>query len=81
MVMKHIRRDGKVPRYSHSTFNLEYRGVKASCSHDGKITFIEEHDDETYDEVTVSANMIFRLATMLNASKNVTFVDPEEVKK
>jgi len=71
------RRDGKVPRYTHSTWNLEYRGVKASCSPDGKVTLIEEHSDDTYDEITVSANMIFRMASMLNASKNVEFVDKE----
>jgi hypothetical protein len=72
------RSDNKVPKYTHSTWNLEYRGVKASCSEDGKVTLTEEHDDETYDEVTVSANMIFRMAVMLNASKNVEFVDRKD---
>lgn len=73
------RRDGKIPKYTHSKFELEYRGVKAVCSEDGKITLTIEHEDDTYDEVTVSATMIFRLATMLNASKNVEFVDRNEI--
>jgi hypothetical protein len=75
------RRDGKVPKYTHGKFELEYRGVKAICSEDGKVTLTEEHHDDTYDEVTVSATMIFRLATMLNASKNIDWVEPEELKK
>lgn len=75
------RRDGKVPRYTHGKFEFEYRGVKASCAEDGKVTLTQEHQDDTYDEVIVSATMIFRLAAMLNNSKNIEWVEQDEVKK
>lgn len=67
------RRDGKIPRYTHSHWELEYKGVKAICSKDGKVTLTQEHDDDSYDEVIVTANMIFRLVQMLSNKEGEGF--------
>lgn len=79
--MTEMARTSRVKRYVHNQFTFEYNGVKASCSEDGKVTLTQEHDDETFDEVTVSANMIYKLGEMLNTSKKVKYVNRDEVDK
>jgi hypothetical protein len=75
MIRNRRRTDDKVPQYTHSKWELDYKGIKAECAPDGKITLTEEHSDGTYDEIVIRANMVFRMADMLNASKTIKFVD------
>ena len=76
--------DGKVPRHIHSPFTLEQdERTKASCDRDGKITITQtdEHDKEAYDEVIISAALIFKLANMLNSTRKTVRVTRESLQK
>lgn len=75
-----FRTNNKFKRYTHSPFNLEYRDIKASCDSDGKITLTREHnitgtDEIEVDEIVIPASLVYKLSSMLRATKKVTYTD------
>lgn len=72
--------EGKMRRYVHSPFTLAHdETTNVSVSEDGKIT-IRQHevnDKEAYDEVEISASLIFKLAAMLTSTRKVHIVDKD----
>ena len=74
--------NGKIKRYVHSPFTIEHNeSINASCDKDGKVTIeVQEPGKTEYDMVIVPASLIFRLASMLQNTRKVRWMTPEEVK-
>ena len=68
-------------RYVHSPFTLEHMGISISVSEDGKITLTKPADDSPneVDEVVIPASLIFKLATMLTATRKIHWVEDDKV--
>ena len=68
-----------IRRYVHSPFTVDHaNGIKCSVAEDGKVTITKDTTDGEFDEITVPASLIFKLATMLRATVKVHNV--EEIK-
>lgn len=75
-------------RWVHSPITIEHRGVNASITEDGKVIFKSAGEpvmvdgkptnEIEYDEVEVSANLIFKVAELLHATRKVVFIDESQ---
>ena len=63
-------------RFVHTKTSGEHQGIEFAISEDGKITLTHQHNEE-YDEVVVPASLIFKLATILNATRKVHWIAEE----
>jgi len=72
----------KIKRYVHSPFTIEHNeSISARCDKEGRITIdVQEPGKTEYDQVVVPASLIFRLASMLQNTRKVRWMTPEEVK-
>lgn len=74
----------KEVRYIHSPFSVtqvdtETELVVASVDKDGKVTITQtDKTTQEYDEVNISAAMIFKLANMLRDTRKVRYQDREK---
>jgi len=74
----------KEVRYIHSPFSVtqvdtEKELVVAGCDKDGIVTITQtDKTSEEYDEVKVSASLIFKLANMLRDTRKVRYQDREK---
>lgn len=61
------------PRYSHSPVSVDYqRGVNVSVKDNGKVVIKVTADNGEFDEVEVSASLIFRLNRLLVATRRIS---------
>lgn len=65
----------KYPHWTNSPFTMEYKGVKISADETGKITLIQEHDDETFDEIVTTAALFNRVVRILQMNRTLVFKD------
>lgn len=78
--------EGKVKRYTHQPLTVEHYGIHAAIQENGKvkITFaptpIKGTDEFEFDEVEIPASLIFKLFTLLKATRSVKFVSVGEAK-
>jgi hypothetical protein len=69
-----------VKRYVHQPLTIEHYGIHAKIQENGKVLISSagEKNAETglieYDEVEIPASLIFKLATLLKATRTVKFV-------
>lgn len=62
----------------HSPVNFEWNGLKVNVSNDATVILSQWNEDEegrVEDVITTKAETIFRLASMLSATKKVTWQD------
>lgn len=72
----------KIRRFIHSKTQGEHLGTEFFIEEDGKIVLRQEDlNTGEYDEVKIPASLVFKLATMLEATRKVRWVEEEEVKK
>lgn len=72
--------EGKMRRFVHNPWNLEdeRNKVKISGDRDGRVTLkkeIEVEGEIEEHEITVSANTIYQIASMLNTTRKTHLVD------
>jgi len=72
---------GKVYRHYHTPSSYEEGNVKFSISEDGKVTVQQTHEGDEYDEVILSAAMIFQMANMLTRTKKTRLINKEDIPK
>lgn len=67
-------------RFVHSPFTVEHDGYKVSCDKDGKVTIDnkELNASSEFDEITIPASLVFKLANMLDATRKVKYIDKEK---
>ena len=68
-----------VKRYSHQPLTIEHYGIHAKIQENGKVVISSagvknEEGVFEYDEVEIPASLIFKLATLLKATRSVKFV-------
>lgn len=71
--------DQKIKRYVHSPLTVEHNGVNASITENGKVILSKVAkviDKETveYDEIEIPASLVFKLASLLKATRKVKYV-------
>lgn len=78
--------DGKVRRYVHSPLKIDHYGTSAEIHSNGRITLqkVAGKDEKTkeviYDELDIPASLIFKLASLLKATRKIEYVALSEVK-
>jgi len=82
--LKNEQGEGSVKRYVHQPLTIEHYGLHAKIQENGRVlltgpavkvanTGVDEKDYE-YDELEVPASLIFKLATLLKATRTIKFV-------
>ena len=64
-------------RFSHPEIEIEHNNFKANIHKDGKVT-ISNHDsseESEYDEITIPASLIFKLANVLKNTRKVEYIE------
>lgn len=72
--------DGKIKRYVHQPLTVEHYGIHAKIQENGKILITgvpvkTQSGEFEYDEVEIPASLVFKLATLLKATRSVQFVN------
>jgi DNA/RNA endonuclease G (NUC1) len=75
--------EGKVKRYVHQPLTVEHYGLHAKIQENGRVVItgppVTASDGEVeYDEVEVPASLVFKLATLLKATRTIKFVSVSE---
>lgn len=85
--LRNENQEGMVKRYVHQPLTNEHYGIKFSIKENGKVSICSvptlvpgTKDDYEYDEVEVPASLIFKIATLLKATRTVKFVPVGEAK-
>lgn len=79
--MRDENNQGMIRRYSHQPMVIDHFGIHAKIAENGKVTIVGKPDSSgDYDEVEVPASLVFKLASLLKATRTVKFVAFSEVK-
>lgn len=71
--------EGKRKKFKHSPFEFEHPGkITGSCNRQGRITIRQDGDDGEYDEVIVPASLIYKIITLLEATRSFEWVDEKD---
>jgi len=82
--LKDENNEGKVKRYVHQPLTIDHYGIHARIQENGKVIISSasvptgENDEYEFDEVEVPASLIFKLATLLKATRTIKFVSVSE---
>lgn len=72
----------KVVEYTHLPFTRTFKGgIKADCDKFGRITIIQNHENDEFEQVVVPASVIYKLAFQLDETRETRIVEREELKK
>ena len=78
--------DGKVRRYVHSPLKIDHYGTPAAIQANGRIVLQkvagkdEKNGEIIYDELEIPASLVFKLASLLKATRKIEYVALTEVK-
>jgi hypothetical protein len=71
-----------VKRYVHSPLSIEHNGIQASIQKNGRIILTKvakvNGDEVEFDEVEIPASLVFKLGSLLRATRKVEFVAIQE---
>lgn len=75
--------ENTVKRYVHQPLTIEHYGLHAKIQENGRVLItgqpVKGNDGEMeYDEVEVPASLVFKLATLLKATRTIKFVSMTE---
>jgi hypothetical protein len=73
--------DGKVRRFVHAKATIEEGNLKASIDENGKISLIQEHKDDTYDEVRIPASFAYKIINMVEMTRSTKIIDKDDIPK
>lgn len=71
---------GKVKRYVHQPLTIEHYGIQAAIKPAGRVVLravdkaASTKEEIVYDEIDIPASLIFKLASLLKATRNVEYV-------
>ena len=71
---------GKIKRYVHQPLTIEHYGTHASIQSNGRVILravdkaASTKEEIVYDEIDVPASLIFKLANLLKATRNIEYV-------
>jgi hypothetical protein len=71
--------EGMVKRYVHQPLTVDHYGIHAKIQENGKVVITGLVDTKgEYDEVEIPASLVFKLATLLKATRTIKFVSMTE---
>lgn len=76
--------EGKVKRYVHQPLDVEHYGIHAKIQQNGKVVIrgvpspVKGTDEVEFDEVEIPASLVFKLATLLKATRKIVYVSMSE---
>ena len=80
--------EGKVKRYVHQPLTVEHYGIHAKIQENGRVLITSagipvkgSSDEVEFDEVEIPASLVFKLATLLKATRTIKFVSVSEAAK
>ena len=79
--------EGKVKRYVHQPLTIDHYGTHAKIMENGRVlissvgTQIAGTEEYEYDEVEIPASLVFKLATLLKATRTIKYVSVSEAAK
>jgi hypothetical protein len=84
--MKDENNEGKVKRYVHQPLTIEHYGIHAKIQENGRVVISSAGEKGAdgmieYDEVEIPASLVFKLATLLKATRTIKFVSVSEAAK
>ena len=75
--------EGTIKRYVHQAITIDHNGIKAAIQTNGKIIITgrptRNGDEMEYDEVEIPASLVFKLGSLLRATREVKYVAISEV--
>lgn len=85
--LKDENNEGKVKRYVHQPLTIDHYGIHAKIQENGKVLITSAgipvkgaEGEVEYDEVEIPASLVFKLATLLKATRTIKFVSVAEAK-
>lgn len=74
--LKSENQEGMVKRYVHQPLSVDHYGLHAKIQENGKVVITGIPDSKTgeYDQVEIPASLVFKLATLLKATRTIKFV-------
>ena len=84
--LKDENNEGKVKRYVHQPLTIEHYGIHAKIQENGRVLITSagnpvSGEEIEYDEVEIPASLVFKLATLLKATRTIKFVSVSEAAK
>jgi len=83
--LKDENNEGKVKRYVHQPLTIEHYGLHAKIQENGRVVItsagVVQGEEVEYDEVEIPASLIFKLATLLKATRTIKYVSMAEASK
>lgn len=83
--MQNENKEGMVKRYVHQPLSVEHYGIHAKIQENGRVlitgqaTPVQGSEGELeFDEVEIPASLVFKLATLLKATRTIKFVSVAE---
>lgn len=82
--LKDENNEGKVKRYVHQPLTVEHYGLHAKIQENGRVlissagTPVKGSNEIEYDEVEIPASLVFKLATLLKATRTIKYVSVSE---
>lgn len=68
----------KIKRYVHSPLAIEHNGIQASIQDNGRIILSKvakvSGEEVEYDEIEIPASLVFKLASLLKATRHIQYV-------
>lgn len=74
-----------IKRYKHSEITINHNGTNAKINQNGTVTFNRvvkvdrEKNEVEYDEITLPASLIFKVAGLLKATRTVEYLEVKPV--
>ena len=80
-----IEGENKLRRYVHQPITIEHQGMQAEIRTNGriKLTSVPKPSGDgmvEYDEIEIPASLVFKLSSLLRATRKIEFVAVTEVK-
>lgn len=65
----------KFKHFINTAFSFEFQGVRVDLDDKGKMKLIQEHDDETFDEINCTPALINRIIMTLKMTRKEEWRD------
>lgn len=82
--LKDEQNAGLIKRYVHQPLTIEHYGVHAKIQENGRVVITSagnvQGEEVEYDEIEIPASLVFKLATLLKATRTIKYVPVAEAK-
>jgi len=82
--LKSENNEGRIRLYVHQPLTIDHYGIHAKIMENGRVLItsagssVTGSDEVEYDEVEIPASLVFKLATLLKATRTIKYVTAAE---